>query len=121
MSHHLLTLKLPAWPLVWSPFLRQKIEILEVALFFNFYVFVKVQLGILSHITEGRHFQQMIQTMMIIRITVLLCIKVHGGIKPVVIPISMADIIMALIVMELTEASRGITGKQLIIPLKTVQ
>ena len=47
--------------------------------------------------------------------------KVHGGTIVVAIPILTVDIIMALISMEVTMVSRGITGRELIILLKTAQ
>ena len=82
---------------------------------------MKVQLAILSRITEGQHLQQVIQTMIIIRIIVLCCTKVHGGTIDVVIPILTVDIIMVLMIMEVTMVSRGMTGRELIILLKTAQ
>ena len=47
--------------------------------------------------------------------------KVHGGTIDVVIRILTVDIIMALMIMEVTMVSRGMTGRELIILLKTAQ
>ena len=51
----------------------------------------------------------------------LCCMKVHGGTRAVAIPILTVDIITDLISMEVTMVSRGITGRELIILLKTAE